>query len=377
MATSIYDIYKKRKSQERDNKVLDRINNWISENTLAVSDGLLKVVPVITGKTMDYISAPYGLTLDDIKEMHKSKEWKNMAKLASPQRTSTNLTNPIKLGLIISYADTKNVAFLNFLAILTYSSLMVKYFPNGFDKNIMKYTIDNADARTDFKKYEGSLMVVVNKKVETFLNLFKNKLKPGLSDRDLREALQSLSTRMNEAIKAISTKYYQNFHDPDIKIMIEYSKTDDGKNVISALGVMEAIRQAAVDNLTTPSDRILTMIHLSSRDITNLKYRVLFIKQIPECFGLLSQCTSEMLDDWMKRHPNKVTIKLFRQDFIKTMSKARNIGHIIEILENVTDKMLLSVPEDSISSYNRLEMRKFMYNYVMLNIYASSNQIIK
>lgn len=375
MAT-IYEIYKRKKSANRDDQVLDRINHWISNNMLAVSDGLLKVVPVISGSTMDHISQPYNLNTDDIKEIQKSKEWKNMSKLAAPQRTSSNLTNPIKLGLLVSYCDTGNMAYLNFLSILTYSSLMVKYFPNGFDKNIMKYTIDNADARTDFKKYDGSLMIVVKKKNETFINLFKHVLKPGINDKNLREALQSISTRMNEAIKSISSKYYQNFHDPDIKIMMEYSKTADGKNVISSVGVMEAIRQAAVDNLNTPSDKILTMIRLSNRDVSNLKYRVLFIREIPANFGLMSKVTSDMLDDWMKRNPNKVTIKLFRTDFIKTMSKARNITHIINALEEITDKMLMTVPESDLRLYNRLDMRKYLYNYIMLNIYNSSNAII-
>lgn len=375
MAT-IYEIYKRKKSASRDDQVLDRINHWISNNMLAVSDGLLKVVPVISGSTMDHISQPYNLNTDDIKEIQKSKEWKNMSKLAAPQRTSSNLTNPIKLGLLVSYCDTGNMAYLNFLSILTYSSLMVKYFPNGFDKNIMKYTIDNADARTDFKKYDGSLMIVVKKKNETFINLFKHVLKPGINDKNLREALQSISTRMNEAIKSISSKYYQNFHDPDIKIMMEYSKTADGKNVISSVGVMEAIRQAAVDNLNTPSDKILTMIRLSNRDVSNLKYRVLFIREIPANFGLMSKVTSDMLDDWMKRNPNKVTIKLFRTDFIKTMSKARNITHIINALEEITDKMLMTVPESDLRLYNRLDMRKYLYNYIMLNIYNSSNAII-
>lgn len=375
MAT-IYEIYKRKKSASRDDQVLDRINHWISNNMLAVSDGLLKVVPVISGSTMDHISQPYNLNTDDIKEIQKSKEWKNMSKLAAPQRTSSNLTNPIKLGLLVSYCDTGNMAYLNFLSILTYSSLMVKYFPNGFDKNIMKYTIDNADARTDFKKYDGSLMIVVKKKNETFINLFKHVLKPGINDKNLREALQSISTRMNEAIKSISSKYYQNFHDPDIKIMMEYSKTADGKNVISSVGVMEAIRQAAVDNLNTPSDKILTMIRLSNRDVANLKYRVLFIREIPANFGLMSKVTSDMLNDWMKRNPNKVTIKLFRTDFIKTMSKARNITHIINALEEITDKMLMTVPESDLRLYNRLDMRKYLYNYIMLNIYNSSNAII-
>lgn len=366
MAT-IYEIYNRNKTKDRDALVLDRINHYMRNNIQSISDGLLKSVPTISGETIDYIASSYNLTSKDWDEIKKSKEWSKMKLLSSP----------LKFGLLISYCDTHNTAFISFLSVLIYSSLMVKYFPKGFDKNIMKYTIDNADARTDFKKYEGSLMIVVNKKVETFLKLFQNKLKPGIKDKDLRDALQSISTRLNEAVKSISTKYYKNFRDPDIKIMLEYSKTDDGKNILSALGVMEAIRQAAVDNLATPSDKILTMIHLGPRDMNNFKYRALFIRQIPECFGLLSNATSEMLDDWMRRHPNKVTVTLFRQDFIKTMSVARNVAHITAILENVNDKMLLSLPEEKIPEYDRLTMRRFMYNYLMLNIYASSSAIIK
>lgn len=365
--SSIYDIYKSAAPKDRDKQILDRINYYMSKNIQSISDGLLKSVPVISGEMIDYLAAPYNISTDDWKQIQKSKQWYNMKQLASP----------LKLGLLISYCDTQNAAYLNFMCILIYSSMMFKYFPKGFDKNIMKYTIDNADARTDFKKYEGSLMIVVQKKVESFVKLLGKNLKPGIDDKKLREALQSIVTRMNEAIKGISSKYYKNFNDPDIKIMMEYSTTSDGKNILSSLGVMEAIRQAAVDNLATPSDKILTMIHLSNRDMDNFKYRALFIREIPECFGLLSKCTSEMLDDWMRRHPNKVTVTLFRTDFVKTMSKARNVSHITEILEAVNDKMLLSVPEERIPDYDRLTMRRFMYNYIMLNIYASSNSIIK
>lgn len=364
--STIYEIYNRNKVKDRDKIVIDRINHYVRNNIQSLSDGLLKSVPTMSGEVIDHIASAYGLSNNDWAEIQKSKEFRKMAKLATP----------LKFGLFTSYCDTKNTAFITFMTIQIYSSLMVKYFPRGFDKHIMKYTIDNADARTDFKKYEGSLMIVVNKKVETFLKLFDRQLKPGLSDKTMRDALQSLSTRMNEAIKTISVKYYENFNNPDIKIMLEYSKTSDGKNVLSALGVMEAIRQAAVDNLSNPSEKILTMIRLGPRDVTNMKYRALFIRQIPECFGLLSKATSEMLDDWMRRHPNKVTVTLFRQDFIKTMSVARNISHIIAILESVTDKMLLSVDESAIKSYDRLTMRKYMYNYIMLNIYASSSAII-
>ena len=364
---TIYEIYERRRTKDTHKRVLERINMYMRKNIASVTDGLYKNVPVVAGDVIDFIAQPYGLTDSDWKEITKSRQFS----IVRVRR----LASPLKLGLLISYCDTKDMAFLTFLSILIYSSLMYKYFPKGFDKNIMKYTIDNADSRTDFKKFE-SLMMVIDKKLQPYLRMFDRKLKPKVSDKDLREALESLMTRLNEAVKAISTKYYQNFNDPDIKIMMQYTKTDDGKNILSALGVMEAIRQAAVDNLAAPSDKILSMIRLSVRDTQNIKYRKLIVEQMPDCFGLLSSCTSEMLDDWMRRNPDKVTVTLFRKDFVKTMSKARNVQKITAILESVNDKMLSSLPDEEIGNYDRLTLRRFMYNYVMLNIYASSIEII-
>ena len=57
---------------------------------------------------------------------------------------------------------------------LDYSARMPKYFKRDYDRNIMRYTLENsADDSTDFKRYGMSLITVVNKKVDTYLAKFK------------------------------------------------------------------------------------------------------------------------------------------------------------------------------------------------------------
>lgn len=364
--TLIYDIYKSKASPDTNVRVADRINHYIQKDIAAISDGIISAVPKIAAQTRDFIAAPYNITNAEWSQISKSKEWYNMKKTASI----------LKVGLIISYSQTKNPLYLNFMMILIYSSLMQKYFPNGYDKQIMKYTLDvTADNRTDFKN--GSLITVVNKKVDTFRQIFDRKLTGQLSDKTIREALQSLTTRMNETVKALSSKYYKNFKDPDVKVMMEYSKTDDGKNQLNPLSVMEVIREKAVNNLQTPSDLVLKMMHMGPNDIKNLKYRRLFIEFVPECFGLLSMATNELLNEWIKRNTGNLTLSNFRTTFVKTMTKARNISHIMKYLDEMATRMIAKFPtRKERREYPFIELRDYCYHYIILNIYIASSSVM-
>lgn len=366
----IYTTYSQVKTPDRDERVLDRINLYLSTNIQSLSDGIMRHTTTIAGDTRLHIEAPYNMSQgsDAWKTITKCREFNQMKKLASP----------LKLGLIVSYVDTRNVMFLNFFMILIYSSLMSKYFKNGYDRNIMKYTIDTADARTDFKKYEGSILMVVSKKVETFLNLYKSQFsKLGTpTDKQIREWCQSLTTRMNESVRGIAQKYYKNFNDPDVKIMIEYSQTDDGKQTVSASGVMEAVRQTSVNNLQAASDKILNMVGLPANNIGNLKYRRLLIEEIPNNFDLMSGLTSNILDEWMKRNKDKVSLPLFRQTFLKSMSAARGLNSINKDLDTLVFRMLETIPDENRKSYNKAGLRKYLYLYLLGNIYMSSKDIL-
>lgn len=366
-STLIFEVYNRQKTPDRNQRVLDRINLYMSKNVHSLTDGMIRNTTTIPADVRDYIAQPYNIGPKEWSEIMKSREFPMMKRLA------TNL----KLGLLISYCETKDQMFLNFFMILAYSSLMSKYFKNGYDRNIMKYTIDMSDGRTDFKKYEGSLIIVANKKAETFAQQFKRQLDTKTpTDKQLREWTQSLTTRMNDAVKLIAQKYYKNFNDPDLKIMMEYTKTDDGKQMISASGVMEAIRQNAVNNLMNSSDTLLNMVGLPANNIKDLKYRRLLIEEIPNNFGLLSGITSQVLDEWMTRNRDKITLQLFRTTFLKTMSVARGIDKINKDIDTVVWNMVKDMDPAVAKTFNKMQLRKYVYLYVLGNIYMSSKDVI-
>lgn len=362
----IITVYNRRETPDRDDTVLERINHWISKEIATLADGLIRTTPVISAQSRDFIGSCYGITESDWTEIKRSKEFAKMSKLASP----------LKLGLIISYCKRRHDMYLNYCMILIYSSLLTKYFKQGYNRDIMKYTIDTADGRTDFKKYDGSLLMVVQKKVETFTQLFGRRFKDEPDDKLIREILQSVSTRINETVKTISKKYYANFHDPDVKIMLQYSKMDDGKNVISPLGVMEAIREMAVNNLAYPSDKVLTMIGLTSNNVPKLRYRVAILDNMSDNFGLMSSATSIIIDEWMKRNQDNISLKMFRSNFVKTMSVARNMNAVNSKIDAMVEKIIENRAPNAVP-LNRIDMRKYIYLYLLANIYVASTNIIK
>lgn len=362
---TIYEIYKSKSESDTHQRVINRINSYIQKDITALSDGVINSIPKLSAQTRDFIAQPYNITQVDWTMVMKSKEWYNIKKTASI----------LKLGLIFSYVETKNPIFLNFMMVLLYSSLIQKYFPNGYDRLVMKYTLDKADARTDLK--DSSLIAVVNKKVDTFRKLYDPKIKIPPSDKLVREILQSLTTRMNETVKALSSKYYKNFNDPDVKVMMEYSKTDDGKNQLNPLSIMEAIREKAVNNLQTTSDTVLKMINLGNNNVSDLLYRNLFIEYIPQCFGLMSKATNDVLDEWIKRNSKNITLSNFRLTFIKSMSKARNISHIMKNVEEVATIMMTKYDtKEERRKVDFLRLRDKLYHYVLLNIYLVSSTLM-
>lgn len=363
----IYDIYTSRKVKDRDKIVLDRIKLYMTSNVHSLTDGIIRNTTTMTGEQINKIADAYNIDYHSWEAVKKSREFSNMKKLASI----------LKIGLIISYCETRDPMYLNFFMIQVYSSLMNKYFKNGYDRNIMKFTIDNSDGRTDFKKYEGSVLIVANKKVETFLDLFKKDISTRTpTDKQIRTWIQSLTTRMNDTVRSLAQKYYKNFNDPDIKIMIEYSSTDDGKQILSAANVMEGIRQEAVNNLVNASDSILSMVGLPANNIKDLKYRRLLVEEIPNNFGLMSAVTSEILDEWMSRNRDKLTLQLFRTSFLRTMTNARGLVKINKHIDDIVFNMVKDMDEDTKKTFNKQQLRKYIYLYVLGNIYMSSKSII-
>lgn len=365
MKDIIYTTYKEATTAETHNNVSDIIGLYIKKNMSILTDGLINNYPILGEVTRNKFAYFYNITPDKWKEIMKSSEFKLMARIA----------DPLKLGLIFSYIETRNPIFLNFLGILCYSLYMFKYFPKKFNKLIMQYTIDEFDARLDYNKLGRNLLIVIGKKTDTFIQNWEKRITKHPSDKLIREMLKDFTPRYNNMINSIATAYHKNFNDPDVKIQIAYAKTADGKNNVAGAGLFEAIRELAMNNLQSPSNRILDMIGLSSNNPKNFKYRSLLISKLGDQYINTSKTCSLLLDEWMKRNSEHLTMKNFRVTFVKSMSIARNITYIYDSIDNIIYNMMSDKTREESRMYNKVQLRKWLYQYLILVLYLSSGQL--
>lgn len=365
MKDVIYNIYKERTTKETHDNISDLIGLYIKKNMSVLTDGLINNYPILGESTRNKFAAFYNISPNDWKEISKSSEYKLMARLA----------DPLKLGLLFSYFETRNPIFINFLGILCYSLYMFKYFPRKFNKLIMQYTIDEFDARFDYNKLGRNLLIVIGKKTESFIQNWEKRITKNPSDKLFREMLKDFTPRYNNMINSIATAYHKNFNDPDVRIQIAYAKSADGKNNVAGAGLFEAIREIAMNNLQSPSSRILDMIGLGNNNPKNMKYRTLLISRLGDQYINTSRVCSNILDEWMKRNSDKLTMKNFRLGFVKSMSIARHITYIFDALDNIIYNMMADKPREEARLYNKVQLRKWLYQYLLLVLYLSSGQL--
>lgn len=365
MKDVIYNIYKERTTKETHDNISDLIGLYIKKNMSVLTDGLINNYPILGESTRNKFAAFYNISPNDWKEISKSSEYRLMARLA----------DPLKLGLLFSYFETRNPIFINFLGILCYSLYMFKYFPRKFNKLIMQYTIDEFDARLDYNKLGRNLLIVIGKKTESFIQNWEKRITKNPSDKLFREMLKDFTPRYNNMINSIATAYHKNFNDPDVRIQIAYAKSADGKNNVAGAGLFEAIREIAMNNLQSPSSRILDMIGLGNNNPKNMKYRTLLISRLGDQYINTSRVCSNILDEWMKRNSDKLTMKNFRLGFVKSMSIARHITYIFDALDNIIYNMMADKPREEARLYNKVQLRKWLYQYLLLVLYLSSGQL--
>ena len=365
MKDVIYEIYKSRTTPDTHNNVSDLIGIYIKKNMSVLKDGLINNYPILGETTRNRFASYYNITPEDWKIISKSPEYRLMARLA----------DPLKLGLLYSYYETRNPIFINFLGILCYSLYMFKYFPRKFNKLIMQYTIDEFDARLDYNKLGRNLLIVIGKKTESFLQNWEKHITKTPSDKLFREMLKDFTPRYNNMINSIATAYHKNFNDPDVRIQIAYAKSADGKNNVAGAGLFEAIREIAMNSLQTPSSRILDMIGLGNNNPKNIKYRTLMIAKLGDQYINTSRLCSNILDEWMKRNSEHLTMKNFRLGFVRTMSIARHITYIFDGIDNVIYNMLADKPREETRIFNKVQMRKWIYQYLILTLYLSSGKL--
>lgn len=367
MSYDVYNLYEEKKISNRDEMIQEVVGNYLKSNASVLSDGIINNIPILSATFRDKLSQYYNISDNEFKDVRKNKEFKIFKREES--------ISQLKLGLIISYIKTGKPIFLNFLAIQLYSSLYFKYFRNGKNAAVLKYTIETQDNRTDFKRYEMSLITVVIKKVEVIIDHIKKSkfidANGKASDYGIRMIFQAILTRFNSMLRTICNKYLENMRDDNVKIMLQYSKTLDGKDVISPLNIVETVRDTANDTLRVPSYTALTMCKLNIDSAK--KYKDFFLMNYNNNFIELTEINSMIINEYLKRHP-KLDIGQFKNKFVKDMSTARNINHILDRIDNLYDK---DVTPEMDKRMNRKTYQSYVYDFLLANDVLAIIQVVK
>lgn len=363
-----WDLFAKYKKNNRDDYIQNAITDYFKRNISVLSDGIIHQIPVLSAKTRSEISKHYEIPRAEFDKLKKTNK-----ELKIFKREET--INELRLGLLISYAETRKPIFLNYLAVLIYSSLYFKYFRNGKNDAVLKYTIETQDDRTDFKKYGMSLNIVVAKKIESLLEFIDRRgyIDPDnkLSDKHLVELYQSIFTRFNNMMRTLCSKYMENMKDDSVRIMMQYSKTLDGKNIISPLNVIETVRDTANDNLRIPSYSALNMCGLNIPN--NKPYKDFFMAFYSDDFMKLVDVTNSIVNEWLRRNPS-MNISDFKNKFVANMSTARNLDHIYNQIDNIYEEHITDEQRNRVGKNN---FRKYIYKYLLANIFLAIKDVVK
>ena len=154
----------------------------------------------------DYISL-LGLT---------STEIKNAIKESSNVNSSWFMLKPYNIANILAtrhFLMSKNDEYLTYtvwyLIVELYPPLHFRYFKYNVNPACMQYTINNLSGKFNIKK-AGNLWNLLSETCMTAIDLHKNNLIEG-NDISFVKYVQDIQSRLNNLLKNIARKYYDNY----------------------------------------------------------------------------------------------------------------------------------------------------------------------
>ena len=200
---TIREFINKTKSKNRDAEVRKVINDYYKNNVEALTDGIVYNYIIIGNTVSERMLQPYDMDMNEFKSFQKVNPILKMGHKV--------VNNPLKLGLITSYYDTKDKTFLDMIGLIEAGSKFYKYFQHGVSSpEKMKYVIENKLSNKYLIKKHGSMFVVIQEQIQTMLDspALKERFKR-MNDQDIHYIINRISTTINSTYKEISKVYYK------------------------------------------------------------------------------------------------------------------------------------------------------------------------
>lgn len=325
MSQIIYNVFSKKKLPDRDEKLHLYITHWWEKNAKSLSNGIIADIPMFSKDVRTQLENCFNISPEDVNELNTCEDYK---------RLKFRVNKNLKIGLVISWIDTRNKMFLVILSIIVFSEIHRKYFPTftGSTPKVLERVIDEQDNRTDFKKYHKSLLHVVNKRIEALRPWMENKFKgKSYTDHDIIEAITSVDARYNGMMKILAQKTYEKIEQGVVVQTVQSTDAND-KHVLSSSSLLSTVSEQIAEDLSYPSARIMGYIHNGSKEQYAIEKYYNGVK-----FKKLGNDIINYLDERAGTAQKPVWIDILSKLSLTKSSKEVSDG-IVDIVNEIFDK---------------------------------------
>ena len=379
MSYEISRLFEEHYIKERDQKVLDQITRYLSNNHEAMLDGFYKTFVIFGSTNEQRISNLYDISNSEwnaFKSRHST--------LARDFKVSGSL---MRMGLVDSYYVTKERLFLDFLAITMFGSRWSVYFKHNVKEHIMKYVVEKELTMKSYIKKYGSSFVVLQETVTTIIDDTKTgKNKSILSDNTDNNMIYLINTiysRINSLLKTLANHYYDAERNEKSGYIISVSDdAEEGKLSLSNNSLKVSNLKNLIENkgITTVDDMILKTLRIDDPLKRSCVTSILLNKKEK----IFDSYANMYIDYYIKQNGNDWVI--MKNKFIQHSNAARMNTQELRDLDNRVIKLI----REYVKAYTKLsnidagdlklsngviKLCKTIKDYIIIRVRALMNEV--
>lgn len=379
MSYEISRLFEEHYIKERDQKVLDQITRYLSNNHEAMLDGFYKTFVIFGSTNEQRISNLYDIS---------NSEWNSFksrhSTLAKDFKVSGSL---MRMGLVDSYYVTKERLFLDFLAITMFGSRWSVYFKHNVKEHIMKYVVEKELTMKSYIKKYGSSFVVLQETVTTIIDDTKTgKNKSILSDNtddNMIYLINTIYSRINSLLKTLANHYYDAERNEKSGYIISVSDdAEEGKLSLSNNSLKVSNLKNLIENkgITTVDDMILKTLRIDDPLKRSCVTSILLNKKEK----IFDSYANMYIDYYIKQNGNDWVI--MKNKFIQHSNAARMNTQELRDLDNRVIKLI----REYVKAYTKLsnidagdlklsngviKLCKTIKDYIIIRVRALMNEV--
>lgn len=379
MSYEISKLFEEHYIKDRDQKVLDQITRYLSNNHEAMLDGFYKTFVIFGSTNEQRISNLYDIS---------NSEWNSFksrhSTLARDFKVSGSL---MRMGLVDSYYVTKERLFLDFLAITMFGSRWSVYFKHNVKEHIMKYVVEKELTMKSYIKKYGSSFVVLQETVTTIIDDTKTgKNKSILSDNtddNMIYLINTIYSRINSLLKTLANHYYDAERNEKSGYIISVSDdAEEGKLSLSNNSLKVSNLKNLIENkgITTVDDMILKTLRIDDPLKRSCVTSILLNKKEK----IFDSYANMYLDYYIKQNGNDWVI--MKNKFIQHSNAARMNTQELRDLDSRVIKLI----REYVKAYTKLsnidagdlklsngviKLCKTIKDYIIIRVRALMNEV--